>query len=197
MLVILVNKVVDTKIIIGKRGGSQVLGVADPKKDCRAIYTQHKFCVLCCCATKMVCCVSKFMPYGQLLIVRPNFVSYDADFVLCVNRLLHNCDDSFVSCCLCCLFAQPRFRFRFFQSRSTGKKLLRIFGSTWSWSGKHLCRQFFFWGGGGSATPCAFPPPQPSIFSNYSFWSTTLLTGMTGISLHIQWPLTSPYVGSY
>jgi uncharacterized membrane protein YhfC len=42
----------------------------------------------------------------------------------------------------------------------------------------------------GSATPCAFPPP-PYIFSDYSFWSTTLLTGVTGISLHMQWPLTS------
>jgi hypothetical protein len=43
----------------------------------------------------------------------------------------------------------------------------------------------------GSATPCAFPPPWPSIFSDYSFRSTALLTGMTGISLHMQWPLTS------
>jgi hypothetical protein len=34
---------------------------------------------------------------------------------------------------------------------------------------------FFFWGGGGFATP-----------SDYSFRSTTLLTGMTGISLHMQ-----------
>jgi hypothetical protein len=47
-----------------------------------------------------------------------------------------------------------------------------------------------------SATPCAFPPPQPSNFSNYSFWSTTLLTGMTGIFLHMQWPLTSQLHGS-
>jgi hypothetical protein len=28
------------------------------------------------------------------------------------------------------------------------------------------------------------------------FWSTTLLTGMTGISLHLQWPLTSQSHGS-
>jgi hypothetical protein len=48
------------------------------------------------------------------------------------------------------------------------------------------CKIFF-----GSATPCAFPPPRPSIFSDYSFWSTALLTRMTGISLHMQWPLTS------
>jgi hypothetical protein len=30
----------------------------------------------------------------------------------------------------------------------------------------------------------------PPFFPDYSFWSTTLLTGMTGISLHMQWPLT-------
>jgi hypothetical protein len=53
--------------------------------------------------------------------------------------------------------------------------------------GAHL----FFWGGGGSATLCAFPPPRPSIFSDYYFWSPALLTGMTVISLHMQWPLTS------
>jgi hypothetical protein len=35
----------------------------------------------------------------------------------------------------------------------------------------------------GSATPCVSPPPRTSIYSHYSFWSTTLLTGMTGISL--------------
>jgi hypothetical protein len=43
-----------------------------------------------------------------------------------------------------------------------------------------------FWG---SVTSCASPPPRPSIFSDYScFGSTTLLTGMTGNSLHMQWP---------
>jgi hypothetical protein len=26
-----------------------------------------------------------------------------------------------------------------------------------------------FFGGGGSATPCASPPPRPTIFSDYSF----------------------------
>jgi hypothetical protein len=51
---------------------------------------------------------------------------------------------------------------------------------------------FVFW----SVTPCAFPPPQPSIFSDYSFRSTALLTGMTGISLHIQWTLTSQSHGT-
>jgi hypothetical protein len=56
----------------------------------------------------------------------------------------------------------------------------------------------FFWGGGGSATPCASPPPWPSIFSEYSFCvSTTLLTAMTGMSLHMQWPLTSQSHGSF
>jgi hypothetical protein len=38
----------------------------------------------------------------------------------------------------------------------------------------------------GSATPSASPPPQPSIFPIIFFLSTTLLTGMTGISLHIK-----------
>jgi hypothetical protein len=44
---------------------------------------------------------------------------------------------------------------------------------------------------GGSATTCASPPPWPSIFSIIHFGSTALLTRMTGISLHMQWPLTS------
>jgi hypothetical protein len=35
------------------------------------------------------------------------------------------------------------------------------------------------------------PPPRPSLFG-----PTTLLTGMTGISLHMQWPLTSQLRGS-
>jgi hypothetical protein len=44
----------------------------------------------------------------------------------------------------------------------------------------------------GSATTCASPPARASIFSDYSFCvTTTLLAGMTGISLHMQWPLTS------
>jgi hypothetical protein len=37
----------------------------------------------------------------------------------------------------------------------------------------------------------------PPFFSDYSFWSTTLLTGMTGISLHMQWPLTSQMTGLF
>jgi hypothetical protein len=40
-------------------------------------------------------------------------------------------------------------------------------------------------------TPCASPPPLPSIVWIVFFLSTTLSTGMTGISLHMQWPLTS------
>jgi hypothetical protein len=48
----------------------------------------------------------------------------------------------------------------------------------------------------GQQQPCAFPPPRPSIFSDCSFWSTALLTGMTGISLHMQWHLTSQLHGS-
>jgi hypothetical protein len=48
----------------------------------------------------------------------------------------------------------------------------------------------------GSATPFASPPPRPSIFSNYSFWVPALLAGVTGNSLHMQWPLTSQLHGS-
>jgi hypothetical protein len=48
----------------------------------------------------------------------------------------------------------------------------------------------FFWGG--AVTPCASPPPRPSIFSIiFLGGSTTLLIRMAGISLHMQWPLTS------
>jgi hypothetical protein len=49
---------------------------------------------------------------------------------------------------------------------------------------------------GGSATPCASPPPRPYVFLIILFGSTTLLTGMTGIFLHMQWPLTSQSHGS-
>jgi uncharacterized membrane protein len=38
---------------------------------------------------------------------------------------------------------------------------------------------------------------QPSFFPIIRFGSTTLLTGMTGISLHMQWPLTSQSHGSF
>jgi hypothetical protein len=36
----------------------------------------------------------------------------------------------------------------------------------------------------------------PPFFPIILFWSTTLLTGMTGNSLHMQWPLTSQSDGS-
>jgi hypothetical protein len=50
----------------------------------------------------------------------------------------------------------------------------------------------------GSATPCASPPsPRPSIFSDYSFWSTTFLTGMTGISLHMQCAMASDFSAAW
>jgi hypothetical protein len=49
----------------------------------------------------------------------------------------------------------------------------------------------------GLATPYASPPSCPSIFFQlFFFWSTTLLNGMTGISLLMQWPLTSQLHGS-
>jgi hypothetical protein len=60
--------------------------------------------------------------------------------------------------------------------------------------GKNLFNKiltFFLGGGGPSATPCASPPPQSSIFPIILFFSTTLLNGLTGISLHMQWPLMS------
>jgi hypothetical protein len=49
----------------------------------------------------------------------------------------------------------------------------------------------------GSVTHCAFPPPWPSIFPIILFLSTTLLTGMTGSSLNMQWPLTSQSQDSF
>jgi hypothetical protein len=49
----------------------------------------------------------------------------------------------------------------------------------------------------GSATLCASPPPWHNIFSIILFLFTTLFTGMIGISLHVQWPLTSHSHGSY
>jgi hypothetical protein len=48
----------------------------------------------------------------------------------------------------------------------------------------------------GSATPCAFPAPRRSIFSIILFGSPALLTRMTGITLHMQWLLTSQPHGS-
>jgi hypothetical protein len=50
--------------------------------------------------------------------------------------------------------------------------------------------------GGGAATPCASPPPRPSIFPIILFLSPTLFTAMTSISLHMRWPLTSQLHGS-
>jgi hypothetical protein len=47
-----------------------------------------------------------------------------------------------------------------------------------------------FFGGGGSATTHASPHPR-TPFPMIIFWSTTLLTGMTGISFDGQWPPTS------
>jgi hypothetical protein len=41
------------------------------------------------------------------------------------------------------------------------------------------------------------PPPQPSIFPIILLGSKTLLTGMIGISLHMQWPLTSHLHGIF
>jgi hypothetical protein len=62
---------------------------------------------------------------------------------------------------------------------------------------KRLKLGSFFGGGLGSATPCASPLPWPSSFLIILFLSTTLLTRMTSISLHKQWPLTSQSHGSF
>jgi hypothetical protein len=59
-----------------------------------------------------------------------------------------------------------------------------------------VSRNYFFFLGGAAVTPCASPPLRPSIFSDYSFVSATLLTWMTGISLHMPWPLNSQSRGS-
>jgi hypothetical protein len=44
--------------------------------------------------------------------------------------------------------------------------------------------------------PCASRPPRPSTFSDYSLRVHHLVTGMTGISFHMQWLLTSQLHGS-
>jgi hypothetical protein len=51
----------------------------------------------------------------------------------------------------------------------------------------------FFLGGGGQRSRVP-PPPRPTICNLLK--STTLSTGMTGISLHMQWPLTTQLRGS-
>jgi hypothetical protein len=48
-----------------------------------------------------------------------------------------------------------------------------------------------FFGGGGAATPCASPPPRPPFFLIILFAFIPLFTGMTNISLQMQWPPTS------
>jgi hypothetical protein len=55
---------------------------------------------------------------------------------------------------------------------------------------KYFFNLFFFSSFFGSATPCASHPPLPSIlFPIIHFGSTTQLTGMTGVSLCMQWLL--------
>jgi hypothetical protein len=62
----------------------------------------------------------------------------------------------------------------------------------------NLCshiRQPFFWGGGGSAL-CLFSCSALHFVLIILFWSTILSNRMTGISLHMLWPLTSQLHGS-
>jgi hypothetical protein len=59
-----------------------------------------------------------------------------------------------------------------------------------NWLQKRDKKQIFW-----TATPCASPHPRPSIFLIFFFVSTTLLTGMTGNSLHMQRALTSQSQG--
>jgi hypothetical protein len=54
----------------------------------------------------------------------------------------------------------------------------------------------FFLGGGRGKQPLV-PLPWPSIFPIILYKSTTLLTGMTSISLQMQWPLTSQLHGCF
>jgi hypothetical protein len=48
--------------------------------------------------------------------------------------------------------------------------------------------------GGGSVTPCASPPPWPSMFPIILLLSTDLSTGITGISSHMQWVVQHSFV---
>jgi hypothetical protein len=47
------------------------------------------------------------------------------------------------------------------------------------------------------ATPCASPPPWPSIFSDYFFLVHHLVNRDDWHTLHVQWPLTSQLHGSF
>jgi hypothetical protein len=49
----------------------------------------------------------------------------------------------------------------------------------------------------GSTIPCACPLSCPQFFLIILFVSTTLTTGMTSISLHMQWPPTSQLLSSF
>jgi hypothetical protein len=60
-----------------------------------------------------------------------------------------------------------------------------------------LIKLVFFWGGGGQQPLVPLLLLGPNFFPIVLFGSTTLFTGMTGISLHMQWPLTSQLRGSF
>jgi hypothetical protein len=49
----------------------------------------------------------------------------------------------------------------------------------------------------GAASPGASPSTRPSTFMIILFLPTMLLTGISGISLHVQWPPTSRLHGSF
>jgi hypothetical protein len=59
---------------------------------------------------------------------------------------------------------------------------------------KNIAQNSPFWGGQRPLVPLLLLGPP--FFTIILFGSTTLLTGMTGISLHMQWPLTSQLHGS-
>jgi hypothetical protein len=60
----------------------------------------------------------------------------------------------------------------------------------------HICHMILFWGV--SDPFCAYLLLRcPPFFPLIRFVPNTLLTGMTGISLHMQWPLTSQSHGSF
>jgi hypothetical protein len=74
------------------------------------------------------------------------------------------------------------------------KKALASDSLRWSSGCKVNFFWWWWWWWGRSATSCA-SPLRPSIFSDYSFSCPP--PGMTGISLHMQWPLTSQSHGSF
>jgi hypothetical protein len=87
----------------------------------------------------------------QEVKIATHAVKEKMDLSLCVTWI-----SAFCSSC------QPSF-----WSEATSSSCRRGYGTSGPWvSYSKMSVNFFFW----SATPCASPPPWPSIFSDYSFW---------------------------